>query len=143
MRSPLAVGVLFFSAFGARADIIVTDLRTSGAGETAGFDIVRLLALNNGANGTGSDLQFVDLTFDQSSFSPELAFKFRLFDLDGDGVADVDLFGRSDGFSTTSPQGTYVRIGAPSTWNVVFAPPGATSDTNGDGQPDTNPAQTF
>lgn len=54
----LAGAVLVMGARAARADFIVTITKsTSGANE-----VYRLFALNNGANGTGTQLQSIDVT---------------------------------------------------------------------------------
>jgi hypothetical protein len=141
VRSLLAAAAaLTIGASVANADFQVTSTRTPGSGAMAGFDIIKMFALNDGNNGTGTQLQSVDvqITLDQAE-----PLKFRLIDSDGDGVDDVDLFLTVPGFSTANPQGTYVRIGAPTSWNVASAPSGLSSDPDGDGTANSNPGQTF
>jgi len=122
----------------ANADFVVTSTRAASTANP-GFDVIKYFALNDGANGTGTLLQSVDVTL-TSAGDP---LKFRLIDSDGDGTEDVDLFLTVPGFSVANPQGTYVRVGAPASWNVASAPGGASSDPDGDGTPNSNPAQTF
>jgi hypothetical protein len=126
----LTAALLALGALATNADFVVTSTRSPGSGPTAGMDLIKFFAFNSGANGTGTDLQSVDVTLAvQGPGWPgsENPLKFRLIDIDDDGIDDVDLFLRGPGSSTSNPQGTYVRIGGSASWNVVLFPAGLTS----------------
>ena len=142
VRSLLAAAAaLTIGASVANADFVVTFTRAASTANP-GFDVIKLFALNNGENGTGTQLQSVDVQLTQASPAGG-ALKFREIDSDGDGVDDIDLFLTVPGFSVANPQGSYVRVGPPGSWNVAAAPPGLSSDPDGDGVPNTNPGTIY
>ena len=146
VRSLLAASVaLAMGASVANAGFVVTSTRTPST-NVPGFDVIKYFAINDGLDGTGTQLQSVDITL---AIQPPPApgngnpLKFRLIEAGEDGVDDVDLFGTVPGFSSLNPQGTYVRVGAGTSWNVATAPTGLNSDPDGNGVADSNPGQTF
>jgi hypothetical protein len=110
-------------------------------GGPAGFDVYRLFAKNDGLNGTGTDLQSVDVTMQiLTPQSANVAFQFA--DADSDGVKDANIFGLTgaSGFNVNIPQGSYVRVGGAATFATVSAPgPAYTADPDGQPTPGVNP----
>jgi hypothetical protein len=134
----VAAGML---AAPAHADFIVTSTRAPSSTD-ATKDVIRFSALNNGANGSGTALQTMQV--DLSSIGAPLVFNFQ--DLDLDGVNDANILGVGISNLSLNPAGSYIRLGNnPGNPNLTVAArrPENLSDPDGNGVPNSNPTAVY
>jgi len=140
-----AVGALVLGGSVARADIQVTFTRMQGAGENAGFDLIRFFAAfaptsflgtpddpttpqREGWGATG--LQAVGAIMRVADGSPpDMSLKFRFTDENGDGFDDADTDSSTvsvrTNLASNQTLGTHFRIGptGPGAWTPVLVEP--------------------
>ncbi|HYE17956.1 MAG TPA: PEP-CTERM sorting domain-containing protein [Tepidisphaeraceae bacterium] len=112
-RAALISAGVFLAAFAqvASANFIVTGDKISGAGPLAGYDIWRLSVTNDGANGTGNDVQAweLDVTSHAANVTPAGLQPFWFWN-DGDEVsttgAQIFLNGATNGTNIINSDGT-------------------------------------
>ena len=124
-----------------------------GTGALAGKDIIQFFARNTGTGAqTGtSRLLSAELDVNASNNAADpatLTFDFR--DLDFDGANDANIFGQGLSLTSTTVQGSYVRIGAIAQWQQPPGdagfdppPPARLSNIDEDPDPDIDPTQLY
>jgi hypothetical protein len=123
----------------ANAGFVISSTREDGSGGNAGFDVIKFFAKNDGLDGTGTQLQSVDITLSLPT-SPNSNLKVDFRDIDFDGEPDANVLG-GGAFPIANPPGTYIRVGGAASFNTATAPPNANSDPDADGVPNRQPSQ--
>jgi len=119
----LAAATAALSAAGmAKADFVLGQVTTV----KSGLDVIQLQATNNGANGTGTQLESMDVTMVLTSSG---AMTVNMTDIDGDGVVDANILGYGP-LLFNKPTGTFAYIGSPTSFSIASVVANGSNDTS-------------